>query len=301
MHHKLIFCSVIYPGPHAEINSLLLAESIRAFGGELSDSPIYFFTPDCGKQLSQAAQKQLQKLDVQISSFDIDREELDFFFMGQVVGLAQAEKTCAGHAHLLAWLDANTILLREPKEFDLPDGRSFGYRPVHHLLIGSRFDQPLDLFWTQIYHFCHVRIERVFPMRPVVEDILMRPYFNAGILLVRPDRGLLSKWCDTFHELYLEPVFKSFYEQDQRYAIFMHQAILAGVVLTHLEPEEYLELPETYNYPIHLFEQDKTSRRPTTIDKMVTIRHEGFYQDAGWDQKIPTSAGLKEWLAEKIR
>jgi hypothetical protein len=299
MTQNLIFCSVIFPGQQVEMNSLLLAESIRSFGGALSQNPIWFFMPDYGKQLTETAQMQLQKLDVQLTSIKIGREKLKFFFMSQLTGLATIEKTSNGETHTLAWLDANTILLHEPKEFLLPDGKSFGYRPVHHLLIGPRFDQALDPFWAQIYHYCQVPPERVFPMRPVVEDTHMRPYFNAGILLVRPERGLFRKWCDVFLNLYQHPVFRNFYEQDQRYGIFMHQAVLAGVVLSHLEFEEMLELPETYNYPIHLYEQDTTGR-PALIDEMITFRHEDFYEDDGWSQKIPASDLLKQWLGQQL-
>jgi hypothetical protein len=300
MTQNLIFCSVIFPGPHTEVNSLLLSESIRAFGGALSQNPIWFFMPDYGKQLTETSKKQLRKLDVQVTLVEIEKEKLAFFFVGELVSLAEIEKMCIGNTHTLAWLDANTILLHEPKELLLSDGKSFGYRPVHHLLIGPRFDQALDPFWAQIYHYCQVPPERVFPMRPVVEDTQMRPYFNAGILLVRSERGLFRKWCDVFLNLYQHPVFRNFYEQDQRYGIFMHQAVLAGVVLSHLELEEMLELPETYNYPIHLYEQDSTGRRPALIDEVVTFRHEDFYEDDDWQQKIPASNSLKQWLAEQL-
>ena len=125
----------------------------------------------------------------------------------------------------------------------------------------------------------------------------MRPYFNAGILVTRPERGLLRKWHRTFLNLHQAPSFRAFYQQDQRYAIFMHQAVLAGVILRNCEQQELLELPETYNYPVHLFEQDATGRRPSSMDALVTFRHEGFYLDADWTQKMPASDHLKQWLA----
>ncbi len=297
MKHHIVFCSVIFPGPQAETDSLLLAESIRAFGGAFSGDPIWFFLPDVGKSLTEPARRRLAVLDVRVVPFPVEAEKLRFFFMGQLAGLAQAEAQAAGETDLLAWLDSNTILVNEPKEFLLPEGKSLGYRPVHHLLVGSRFDQPLDPFWEQIYQSCRVPPERVFPIRPVVEDLRMRPYFNAGILVARPERRLFRDWYDTFLNLYQLSVFKAFYEQDQRYTIFLHQAVLAGVALRSLEQGELLELPATYNYPVHLFERDTTNRRPASMDELVTFRHEGFYQDANWMQKMPASDRLKQWLA----
>lgn len=300
MKHNLIFCSVIFPGQQVETDSLLLAESIRTFGGALSGNPIWFVQPDYGKPLTDNARQWLQDLDVHVIPFRIEIEKLRFFFMGQLAGLVQAEGMSAGDTEILAWLDANTILVHEPKEFLLSSSKSLGYRPVHHLLIGSRFDQQLDPFWSQIYRSCQVPSERVFPMKPVVENLQMRPYFNAGILVTRPERGLLRKWHRAFLDLYQVPSFQAFYQQDQRYAIFMHQAVLAGVVLRDHEQQELLELPETYNYPVHLFEQDATGRRPSSIDELVTFRHEGFYLDADWTQKMPASDHLKKWLAGKM-
>lgn len=297
MKSSLVFCSVIFPGAQAETDSLLLAESIRAFGGAFSGDPIWFFLPDVGKPLTEPARKRLAGLDVRVIPFPVEAEKLRFFFMGQLAGLAQAEARLAGETDILAWLDSNTLLVNEPKEFILPEGKSLGYRPVHHLLIGSRFDQPLDPFWSQVYRSCRVPQERVFPMRPVVEDIRMRPYFNAGILVARPERRLFRDWYDTFLNLYQSPVFKAFYEKDQRYIIFLHQAVLSGIVLRSMQQADLLELPDTYNYPVHLFAQDTTSRRPASMDELVTFRHEGFYQDAGWMQKMPASDRLKQWLA----
>jgi len=296
----LAFCSVIFPGPQAEIDNILLAESIRAFGGAFSNTPIWFFMPDYGKPLTDTGQKSLADLDVRVVPFAAEIEKLRFFFMGQLAGLAHAEARLVGETDILAWLDANTILVNEPKKFILPKDRALGYRPVHHLLLGSRFDQPLDPFWKQIYQSCRVPQERVFPMQPVVEDLQMRPYFNAGILIARPERGLFRDWYETFLDLYQDPVFEEFYAQDQRYVIFLHQAVLSGLVLRSFEQADLFELPDTYNYPANLFEQDATSRRPASLDELVTFRHEGFYQDADWLQKMPASDRLKEWLVAKL-
>lgn len=299
--NDLIFTSIIFPGSRVEIDSLLLAESIRSFGGTLANNPIWFNMPDCGKPLSGYAERRLKELNVSVIPFSIEAKSTDIFFMEQLAGLELIEKLGEEETELLAWMDANTLLLNEPGELILPPGKSFGYRPVHHLLLGSRYDQPLDPFWTHIYEGCQVPAERAFPMRPVVEDLQMRPYFNAGLIVTRPQRKLLRAWQDTFMRLYNLPEFQMFYQQDRRYSIFMHQAVLAGTVLNHLELQEILELPPTYNYPIHLYDKDKTQHRPSGMERLTTARHEGFYADPAWKDKIPAGDELKEWLEKKLR
>ena len=300
MKPTLVFCSVIFPGPQAEVSSLLLAESIRTHAGSMANEPIWFFTPDYGKPLTEPGQKVLRRLDVRVESFPIEKEKLQFFFMGQLAGLARAEEQACGKADILAWMDSNTILLHEPYEFLLPQGKTLAYRPVHHLLLGSHFDQPLDPFWSLVYQSCEVPAERVFSMRPVVEDLQMRPYFNAGFLVTRPEKNLLQQWYKTFLQLYQSPSIQSFYQMDDRYMIFLHQALLAGVVLSRCTPDELIELPDTYNYPVHLFEKDTTPFRPSGMDELVTFRHEGFDKEGSWKQGFPANETLKGWLEEKL-
>jgi len=300
MKRHLIYCSVIFPGPQAEENSLLLAESIRSHAGSLADEPIWFFSPDYGKPLTEPGQEALRRLDVRVESFPIKKEKLQFFFMGQLTGLSMAEEQACGRADILVWMDSNTILLHEPKELLLPQGKSLAYRPVHHLLLGSRFDQPLDPFWSLVYQSCKVPAERVFPMKPVVEDLQMRPYFNAGFLVTRPERGLFQQWHKSFLQLYQSPSFQTFYRKDERYIIFLHQALLAGVILNQCKVDELMELPEAYNYPVHLFDKDTTPFRPSGMDELVTFRHEGFDREGSWKQGFPASETLKGWLEEKL-
>lgn len=301
MKDNLVFCSIIFPGAQFETDSLLLAESIRAFGGRYAGRPLWFAVPETGEHLSEYAGKRLRELDVRLFSFPVDMNPPRLFFAEQLTALSLMEAAADGECECLTWMDANTLMLNEPPELFLSPHAFLGYRPVHHRLIGSRYDIPPDSFWSLIYQHCRVDPARIFPMQPVVEDVRMRPYFNAGLLVVRPQRGLLRQWRHVFDTLGHAPDFQSFYIEDARYAIFMHQAVLSGVLLRELEWQEMIELPETYNYPLHLHGQDATTRRPQSIDSLITVRHEGFYNQNDWQERLPVGAALKRWLAEKLR
>jgi len=213
---------------------------------------------------------------------------------------AQAESIAQDKTDLLVWLDTDTIVLREPRDFLLEDGRSLGCRPVHHTLVGSRYDDPLDFFWTQIYRYCKVSEDCVFPMTSHVDGTRIRPYFNAGLLVVRPERRLLQIWRDTFLKIYQASEFQKLYKKDERYKIFMHQAVLAGTVLSNLATDEIEELPATYNYPLHLQWEDVTAHRPSCLEEVVTFRHENFFENPKWKEKIPAREPLKQWIAERL-
>jgi len=299
--NDLIFASIVYPAARfSEMEAVLLTESIRAFAGSLSRSPIWFFIPEFGRQLSDSTRDKLLAMDVKLVPFKFELEVLRFPFTADVTAAALAESMALSNANVLAWLTANTVVLNEPVDFLLPEKKVLGYRPVHHTLIGSRYGEPLDSFWTIIYKRCAVPEERVFPMKPHVEDEKLRPYFNAGMLVVRPEKRLFQSWHETFFSVYQDPSLKPFYQQDERYAVFIHQAVLVGVTLSLLKTDEMLELPPTYNYPIHLYSEDKTDSRPASIEKLATFRHEGFGKSSDWVTRLPAGPALKKWFAERI-
>jgi hypothetical protein len=278
---KMILSSVLFPTPSSETSVLLLVQSLRRFGGRLSQARVWCFVPQVGTRLSAATHNRLLELGVELMPLEIDRELLRFFFAAQITAAARAESMAQGHTELLVWLAANSIILQEPKAFLLPDDKALGYRPVHHTLLGSRYDEPLDPFWTLVYRACHVPEERVFPMTAHVDGVRIRPYFNAGFLITRPQRALFQGWSDTFFRLYKTPDFEAYYQRDERYVIFAHQAILSGVILSALREDEMQELPPSYNYPLHL------------------CRHEGFGDGVEVIDVLPGEASLKQWLADQ--
>jgi hypothetical protein len=297
---NLIFASFVLPRKSSETNALLLAESIRAFAGSLSHTPIWYLIPEYREPPSRAVRAKLRAMNVTLTPFKPEYAVPSFPFIDKVVTASVAESMAAGHTRLLVWMDSNTLFLHEPTAFLLPDDKNLGFRPVHHTLIGSRFDEPLDPFWTLIYRTCHVPPDRVFPMMTHMDNTRIRPYFNTGLLVTRPETGLLQAWRDTFFAVYRDPTFQDIYQQDERYRIFMHQAVLSGVILSTMAPTELHELPPTYNYPLHLHAQDSTDHRPSSLEDLVTFRHEGFYEDSEWTKKMPANEILKQWIAKRL-
>ena len=297
---KLVFASIMGPSESEITNAILFAESIRTFAGSLSKVPIWYFTPELEKEISSDVKNHLSRLNVNLITFQLDSEVLEFPFAGQVFAKALAEMTASSQSNLLAWMNTNSMVLKEPKEFLLEEGKSLGYRPVHHTLVGSRYDEPLDEFWSLIYEYCKVPEDRVFPMVTHVDGETLRPYFNAGILVTRPENQLFRKYRDCFLKVYKKQNLQEFYRQDSRYAIFIHQAVLSGVILSSIPTDELQEFSTDYNYPVHLHSEDVTENRPEGLEDLVTCRHEGFHVDPNWEKNIPAGDHLKQWIASHL-
>lgn len=296
--HDLIFS---YSSDVESIETLILAESIREFAGKFSDAPIWLYTVKEQDEISELRRKQLESLNVTIKLIDINKEVAKFPFTAHVRAAAQAEEEAKDLANNLVFLGTNAFIIQEPKEFILRDGINLGYRPVHHKLIGSIFDEPIDSFWELIYQKCDVTEDKVFPMKTHVDGNILRPYINSGYLIVNPRRGFLEEWWKNYQKLYNDPNFREFYEKDDLYLTFVHQAVLSGSFLSYLSKEETLELPFTYNYPINLYHESSEEYQPDTFQKLVTARYYlvKLLKPEEYE-KLPFQEPLKTWLSKRI-
>ena len=71
---------------------------------------------------------------------------------------------------------------------------------------------------------------------------------------------------------------------DQRTALFIHQAALAGCILKKLTTTDMKDLPWTYNYAISLADRMPSNKKARSLDDLVTFRYEGAFSD------LPTAA-----------
>ncbi|MFW9853152.1 MAG: hypothetical protein ACFFDS_09425 [Candidatus Thorarchaeota archaeon] len=295
---KIIFSYVAFD---SNPETLILPESIRKFAGKFSQSKIWMFIPNSKDKLKQEVIEKLSALEVEIIPFTIDLEILKFPFTSTVCAAAEAEKLALGKTEFLVRLGTNSIVIKEPKHFLLEGNKNLGYRPVHHTLIGSIFDEPIDEFWKCIYEKTNVKEENIFPMQTHVDGKILRPYFNSGFLIVRPERGLFKEWWNKYKELYKDPKFKKFYKKDDLYVTFIHQAVLSGVILSKLENHEIQELPFEYNYPLNLYFETSEEYLPNNINDLVTARYYLNKLTEGHEfEKIPFQDPLKCWLEEII-
>lgn len=280
--------------------ALLLFESLRAFGGELKNDPGIVLVPKSADPLSGEVREGFSVLNVRVIPFALDEEARQFPLASVVYASADAEGQMKGKTELMAWMLMDALVLNPPVAFLISQGINYGYRPVHHTLIGSVYEKPLDSFWSLIYQHCEVTHDRVFPMETCVRDNTLRPYFNSGLFVVRPEQELLARWRDHFQWLYRHPDFEPFYGKDVRYKIFMHQAVLAGVVLNMFEQEELQELPESVNYPLHLHDEYPPEHRPKALNELVTCRYESIEELRDSLRRIPAKEPLKSWLNDRL-
>ncbi|HYF94494.1 MAG TPA: hypothetical protein VD969_19925 [Symbiobacteriaceae bacterium] len=292
---KIVFCSMATCDESlAEVRTLLA--SLRAFGGEMAQSPFWIMVPESDPGLRALA---LDDPCVRVVPFSWEPGEASFPFTRKLAAGAAAEALLAGAAGLVAWMAPETLILQDPQAFLLDAGKAVAGRPVDVMLIGPKWDEPLDAFWSGIFGSDAIPAERFVRLESSVGRVPLRNHFNSGLLVVRPDRGLLRAWWADFLRLFRQPVFTQYYLQGENYELLMHQAVLAGTILRWTRPEEVAVLPDLVSYPLHLHADYPAEMRPHWLDEVTTARYYLEY-DPGCLRRPPAREPLKSWLEEHL-
>jgi len=283
-------------------NALLVAESIRTFGGSYRSAPIRVYVPQLLRDDMSQFLDRLASLKVGVRTSAAPEDAAWFYFSAKVYAAGRAEAEAESETALLAWLDEDTIVLQEPAEFILPQAKALGYRPVMHRNVGLLYDGPVDAFWRRAYDLLSVPEASAFPMVTPADGDTIRAYFNAGCMIVRPERGLLRKWGDCFAVLYRDSLLAQMCREDVKKRIFIHQVALTGAILMHLGRDEMVELSGRINYSIFFEQMFEAKRTFDDISDVVTFRHESYFGNPApdWDKKLKGPADRIAWMKARL-
>ncbi len=285
-----------------ETEARILVESLRSFGGSLKGAPVSVLYPADSPLRDGPDREALERLGTEFVPFRGDPGVMAFPLSDKAAAAAEAERRAEGRADALAWLDVDTVILAEPGEFLLPPGIALAGRPVHHRLIGSPYDEPPSLFWKLLYEAEAVPESNLYPMVSTMDRQRIRPYYNAGCLVVRPERRILRTWYAELARLIRDPAVIEEASKVPRGSLFLHQAALSAVILSRIPKEQIAELPFRYNYPLALHGTCPRDLRPASWNALATLRYDSLGNVAGnaW-KALPAEGGLAGWLEERFR
>lgn len=299
--HNMIFG--VFAEDEQELkNAMVLAESIRTFGGEFKDSPIWVYVPESLANADSALSETIHALGVQLKASKAPEASLRFYYARKVFAAAQAEDEAEGKSGILVWLDNDTVILKEPGVFVLPANIVLGYRPVMHKNIGSLYSEPPDEFWSRIYADLNVSPETLFPMETFTDHLMVRPYFNAGVLIVKPEAGILRKWSEVFPILYSDSTIVDMCREDKLRHIFLHQAALSAAIQLAIGQDKMLRLPDNVNYPIFFKAMYGADQEYSDLSDVITLRYEAFFRNPipDWANRLQGPNEVVVWLKEHL-
>src|ERR1044071_878222 len=249
---------IICTEAHFERKSILLARSIRQFGGRISRAPIFSYSPRKVGRISSFARRELERCEVHHSETVLNDAHTDYGPYNKPFICSHAEQTLAFAS--LVFLDSDKIIVNEPAALDLPESTPVTVRPVDLVNIGTyspnsdqmkywaqmsklfgatRFSVALNnnQYWRKLYKLCGVEVTR--SIVTAVDQIEILEYFNSAMISVRRSAGVFSQWEKNFRKVMsrgLRPSHPFFIEQSTFSATV---SALGGAAV----------LPESYNWP----------------------------------------------------
>ncbi len=269
----------------------LLLESLRAFGGPLSDCPVWVFVAD--PKAVDPARRRLG--DVELVLLDKEDGFRPYLFADKVRACAQAEEMAGESVGSLVWLSLGCLVVSPPLLFELGSSYDAALRPVHIRNIGSRSSERLDAFWEGVYRAVGAE-DTSYQVESLVDSETIRPYFNTHCFSVNPSKGVLRSWWSHFKALASDREFQAGPCRDELHRIFLHQAVLSALFTKFLDWNRIRLLPDGYSYPLHLHEDVPRSRRAGTLNTLVCAA----YEERRDLDALVAREPLKSWLLERL-
>lgn len=296
MSMPIAFVICTEPG-RLEKQSLLLAESIRRFGGTLKDTPIYSFHPREGEPISNQTINSLESLGVFHEQIILNRDFSEYYLANKIVTCAYAEENI--DSEILVWLDSDKCFFAEPKEFLLPPTYNVGLRPEIGRGIGSTGEGDIqDSYWKKLYEVCDVKRE-IFVTTPI-GNRRIRGYWNGGMVAVRRRAGIFKAWKNNF-----EKVMKLRLIPPQG-IYFVEQSVLAATVCSISMEENIFTFSPSYSYPLPLHNRLSKSDKLKSFDEIVSIHYFNMFFYKDWKNSVDNLRNLNkksdkfQWLRESI-
>lgn len=299
---------VTYIGDNSqEAPAAALAASIRKWGGEYADCPVYVVLVDPGVSGYRA-----KDFNVELVSLELPDEVSGYPFAWKAWAAARVEELTEGMFSTLVWLDPETMILRPPTAYDLKSGFGAAVAPVALINTGQPETEPVDAYWAPIYERCGLDMAKMFTVETKVDCKQVRVWLNCGMFSVRPDRGLLREWKLILGELIADSLFQKAAITDAVHRTFLHQAVISTLIVSRLERSEISMLPNDCNYPLFLHGLDFRTlsgtvyrmpehKRVSKFSELTSVFLESLFErHPDWIKYVPpVDEPMKSWLIEE--
>jgi hypothetical protein len=238
--------------------ALLLCESIRRYAGRYRQSRILAFAPRPGLGVDGATRRALEGMGVEYVDEPLNTTCREYAPANRVFAGAWAEKRV--DTDFLIVMDSDTVWLDEP---ELPMDIDAAARPVDSK--GSATRGPGDRFeayWQTLAKMCGTSLERLPMVRTTIGNEHIRASYNAGLTVVRRQKGILTRCADLFAASVsagMRPyrgtgmnIFASTGHVGEAGSEYWGSSQAALTLAIWASTDRVLHYPDHYNVPLHL-------------------------------------------------
>lgn len=273
----------------------VMVKSIRHFGGEYSECPVYVAYPGEDESIPEM----LKQNGVILTGVDISEKLIRYPFAFKAFAAARVESMTGDKFDSVIWLDPGVLVLGSLGELDLEKQKSSAVLRTVSLnnKIGLTRKDTLNEFWGRIYRETGLKYDEVPFLKTVVDRVEAKAYINCQVYSISPKLGILQKWAVLLEKLisddqYQETACVGFWPK-----VFLHQAVFSGLTIAEIPFDKIKKMPLTSNYPVnHVGQMDPGDVIETLNDVHVAVFDQRWSRDPNWMKGIKIDEPLKKWL-----
>jgi hypothetical protein len=271
-----------------------MIESLRRWGGVFANARVFALTPRRGPRLLPSTLEAFRRLDVRYLYHPTNSSYSWFQYYNKPLALAAAET----HAdtELVAWLDSDILIAREPEALRLEEGVDFAACVSAKEMGTCGPGDPFESLWQANCRALNIDIDSLPWVLSEPEGLRMRLYWNSGIFVYRRSKRLglhFLETCTTLMRANNGASHKDFaisFNEMGAVALAMHAAGL-----------KWRELPHSHNCNINKRSHPRLYREDEFRAAAVIHHHDSMLPDF-WDTFLrcvqTTHPPVGRWLSE---
>ena len=120
--------------------------------------------------------------------------------------------------------------------------------------------EPND-YWAPIYKETGIDYKNLPILETIVDEVKIQPYYNCEVYSINPKLGICSEWARILTKLLKDENFQKSTCTTFLRRLFLHQAVLSGVITSKIKQEKIKSLPITSGYPFNQHERLSAQNR----------------------------------------
>lgn len=254
---------------YLESMSKLLVSSLREFGGEFKNVPIFSYQPRKKFKVSQETISFFEKNNVEYVDLELNKDFCDYPFANKPSACAHRERNT--DADILIFLDSDVFFFNEPKEFTNLENADVILRPVDLKSIGAENSEDKNaIYWESLYQLLGVKVLRT--VSTTVTDVNIWEYYNSGHIVTFTKNDLFRTWNENFIKVMNAGIIPD------SGLTFVEQSVFSATV-SQMELKVKL-FGKEYNYPIHVENQIKNSDYIVScFDSLVSLHYHDIFKE----------------------
>jgi len=273
-----------------------MIKSIRENAGEYNNCKIYVVLT----QPDEITGSSLAGESVELLRPEMDTVFLNYPLAVKTFAASQVEQLGKGKIQTLVWLDPGVMVLDSPEDLDLKGRYDVSLRPVSLVNnIGLSPGIGPNDYWSPIYKANTLDYKTVQTIETVVDAVQIQPYYNCEIYSVDPALGLCRGWEAQLSELLRDESYQQNACTTPLRRLFLHQAVLSGIVASRVKASRIKALPITCSYPFNQHDQLAEEKKVSTLNELSAVIFDyAWSSNPMWMEKIRIDEPLRSWLSD---